>query len=353
MTMTRYPLYFLLLAVILATGCVHPDKPLPPPPAETRSITTIVKNNYAFSLFYQALQRTGLDRVLDTAAGPFTLLAADNDGFMLAGITADSLAKMDTATLGPWIRYHIIPQYIPTASIPQAVDFTYTSLAGKPLYFSVPLPVPGQHQNPTAANPMVHINGVGTTQVDIFAANGVIYDMTKPLTYPSYATVKDFLEHTPRYSNLTQALRQFGLLDELAQPGPFVLLAPDNDVFAAHGIDSVALSTMDSTHYRGMLFTTDILTPNFFFVTDLSDAPAPIGPFVNLPLLPTPDGMLEIGASGIVLMPFDYLALEQAGLNPYIYGEMADITDPDHLTGNGLVQGVNALIVLPDNVTKQ
>lgn len=353
MTMTRYPLYIVWLAVFLASGCVRTDKQLPPPPAESRSITTIIKNNYAFSMFYQALQRTGLDRLLDTAAGPFTLLAPDNDAFSLAGISPDSLGKMDTATLGPWIRYHVIPQSIPSASIPQTIDFTYTSLAGLPVYFSVPLPIPGQHQNPTPDNPMIHIDGTGITKADIFAANGVIYDMVKPLTYPAYATVKDFLEHTPRYSNLAQALRQFGLLDELAQPGPFVLLAPDNDVFSAHGIDAATLATMDSTHYKGMLFTTGIMTPNFFFVTDLLDAPAPSGPDLNSPLYATPNGLLVVAPFGIALLPFNYPELEYAGVNPYIYGEQANIADPDHLTGNGLVQGIDAFIVLPDNVIKQ
>jgi uncharacterized surface protein with fasciclin (FAS1) repeats len=352
MNMTRYPLYLLLLAAVLAAGCVRTDDQLKPSPAESRSITTIIKNNYAFSLFYQALQRTGLDRLLDTAAGPFTLLAPDNDAFSLAGITADSLSRVDTATLGPWIRYHVILQNVPSASIPQTIDFTYPTLAGKPVYFSQALPIPGQHQNPSPGHLVIHVDGVGITKADIFAANGVIYDMVKPLTYPSYATVKDFLEHTSRYSKLTQALRQFGLLDKLAQPGPFVLLAPDNDVFDAHGIDDATLATMDSTHYKGMLFTTNIMTPNFFFVTDLADAPAPAGPLLNIPLYPTPDGMLTIGTSGIALLPFNYPELNYAGENIYIYGEQADITDPDHLTGNGLVQGIDAFIVLPDNVKK-
>jgi uncharacterized surface protein with fasciclin (FAS1) repeats len=350
--MTRNLLYLLLLVIMPAAGCVKTDKPLAPPPAEGRSITTIIRNNYTFSLFYQALQRTGLDHVLDTAAGPFTLLASDNGAFALAGITADSLAKMDTAVLGPWIRYHIIPQNVPSASIPQTIDFTYTSLDGKPLYFSIPVPIPGQNQHPTPDNPIIHIDGVKVNKADIFAANGVIHDMVQPLTYPAYATIKDFLEHTPRYSNLTQALRQFGLLDELAQPGPFVLLAPDNDVFTAHGIDQATLAAMDSTHYKGMLFTTEILTPNFFFLTDFIDAPPPRYQNLNFPVIAKPDGLLEVSPSFNTLLPFDFFDRGRGGLPVYIFGEQVAITDPDHLTGNGLVQGVNGFIVLPDNVQK-
>src|ERR1700744_3996973 len=102
-----YILSALLILVSMLFGCLKKPDVVPQEAIDNRPMLTILKNNYAFSMLYGALQRTGLDKTLE-GTGPFTLLAPDNDAFNNSGITADSLAKIDIATLKKLIGYHII-----------------------------------------------------------------------------------------------------------------------------------------------------------------------------------------------------------------------------------------------------
>src|ERR1700748_1004349 len=131
-----------LIVIMLLSGlqfsCVKQPDAQPPSVKGNQPLLTILKNNFDFSMFYNALQRTGLDKTL-AGNGPFILLAPDNNAFALSGIDADSLARIDTATLKKLLSYHIIPASISYSSIPQSIDFTYKTLAGLPVYFSEPI----------------------------------------------------------------------------------------------------------------------------------------------------------------------------------------------------------------------
>ncbi len=69
------------------------------------------------------------------------------------------------------------------------------------------------------------------------------------LRYPA-PTPKQWLENAPRYSRFTASLKKFSLLDRLAGPGPFVVLALPNEVYDRYGIDDAALENIDTTTYE-------------------------------------------------------------------------------------------------------
>ncbi len=342
-----YILSALLMLVSIQFGCLKKADLLPQAAADNRPILTILKNNYAFSMLYGALQRTGLDKTLE-GNGPFTLLAPDNDAFNNSGITADSLAKIDTATLKKLIGYHIIKANIPYNAIPQAIDFPYQSLAGPAVYFSLPKTQTGAQT--------VHINGVTVKKMDIQAVNGYIIVLNKVLYYPA-GSVKAILEGNPRYSFFTKALKKFGLFDQLDKTGPFTIMAPSNDAFLQNGMDETAINALDTVNYKKFLFSAYILSPYKFFVSDLTDAPLSN---TAVPGVVTPD-FIQVTNPGngsnpatYGLISLDWKAISVYQLPPYygnfyIYGPAVQIDDPDHLALNGIVHGLNGIVMPVDS----
>lgn len=350
--------YLLIAGVFLLLGiqaaCVKEPQPTSPQATGSQPLLSVLKNNFSFSMFYTALGRTGLDKTLE-GKGSFTVLAPDNDAFTASGISVDSLSRIDTATLKKIISYHIIPSSIPYASIPQTIDFTYKTLAGLPLYFSVPVYGPQQSQG--TGYQTLHINGVTVNKLDIAASNGYVMDLSKVLNYPA-ASVKAYLESQPQYSYFVQALKQFGLFDMLDKPGPFLVLAPTNNDFIQNGIDEAAITHLDTLTYKKFLFSANILSPILLFSTDFLDAPLP----PTFPAYVAPDVLLLFTAdkyNGVSygVAPYNYLAI-QANLNPPYYGDpfiygsgySIPLTDPDHLAQNGVVCGISDLAVYPDSV---
>src|ERR1700761_2738142 len=131
MKMKRYFLIMIALLLIVQAACIKKPDADATPATTTQPLLSLLKNNYTFSMFYNALLRTGLDKMLQ-GKGQFTLLVPDNDAFARSGITQDSLAKMDTALLHKVIGYHIIASDIPYAAIPRSIDYQFKSITGLP-----------------------------------------------------------------------------------------------------------------------------------------------------------------------------------------------------------------------------
>jgi uncharacterized surface protein with fasciclin (FAS1) repeats len=325
-------IYIILLGVLLLQACIKKDDVLPPVSKDTRPLAAVLQNNYTYSMFYTAIERAGLDRVI-TGDSLYTLLVPDNSVFAGAGITPDSLQHMDMVTLKKIVSYHVLIGAVTTATIPQTIDYPFQSIAGPNVYFSVPVK--------SGAVPALHINGATVKKADIIAGNGVIHAIDRILEYPA-TSIKEYLMGTPRFSLYAQALKQFGLLDGLTAPGPFVVLAPTNKAFLQRGYDSAAIAAIDTFHYKKWLFGAAIMKTGFFFKTDFKDAPLPN----DAPIYATPDCLLVFKADRIGLAPFDYIHIN----NPFVYGDMVTLDDPDHPALNGVVHGTNKLLAIPDSL---
>jgi len=352
----KYFLIAIAWLLVLQTACVKAPDTLPQTTTDSRPLLTIIKNNYAFSMFYIALQRTGLDKMLQ-GKGPYTVLVPDNDAFASSGISADSLSKIDTAALKKLISYHIIPMSIAYAGIPQTIDSPYPTLAGPVVYFSVPLNSASAPSG-SAITPL-HINGVKVNKTNIAAANGYLIALSKVLYYPA-TSVKAYLQSNPKYSYFTQALKQFGLLDKLDGTGPYVVMAPDNDAFINNGLDKTSLAAIDTLTYKKFLFGAYILSPYRFFLSDFVTDAQPAN--LYSPVIFTPEYAITIftpygGTSAAYgIKSLDYQTIEAKLDNPpyygnsYIYGPQANVTDPDHIAVNGVVHGLDGMVIIPDSV---
>jgi uncharacterized surface protein with fasciclin (FAS1) repeats len=340
----------LILAVLLLQACIKKDDMQIAPVEAQRSLAVILQNNINFTMIYGAMERAGMDDIL-TGKAYHTLIIPGDNVLRDAGITGDSLQKMDIAVLKRLLNNLIVPGRITSDSVPQTIDYPYTNLNGSTMYFSVPVPGPDQYQ----PQGTLHINGATAIRSNILASNGVIQAMDRLITEPS-PTVRSYLEQTAKYSFFVRGLKNFGLLDQLDGKGPFVVMAPTNDAFINHGYDSLMVEQLDTVMYKKWLMSSYILHTNIFFKTDFSDAPmqAPYHPMVNPPVILTDDYAVVFSGFGLGLTPFNYMDItlnpkEPYWGNAYIYGDQINMDDPDHLALNGVVHGNNGLLAWPDS----
>lgn len=343
----KHHLYLLLIFFLMTVSQVACVKePSEQPLLQGQPLLAILKNNYNFSMFYNSLLRTGMDKLLE-GSSQMTLLVPDNNAFAASGISNDSLAKMDTATLGKLVRYHMIPGKTDYKSIPQTINFPFQTVAGLPVYVSIPIPGPNQVQSVTSN--ILHVNGVNVGKTNLTGANGIIHVLDRVLYYPA-GTVQEILEKDPQYSYFVQGLKAFGLWEQLAKPNKFTILAPSNDLFEQNGLDG---SQLDPNMYASRLLTPYILPQQYFFITDMKDAPFGRG---GLPGILTPEFILVLDCYNVNygIWPFNYETIQNLVAPPYwgdayIYGPAVTFVNTDHQAQNGVVHGLTGLVMRPDS----
>lgn len=330
--------YMTVVALLLiAAGCIKKES-IPPMASNTASLRDLLTNNFSFSLWYQAMQKSGTDTLLDNNSQGYTIFAPDNGAFFRSGISSDSLGRISAADLRKLVLYHVLPGRISSANIPQNLNYSYASLNNDLLYTST---------NTVDTN--LYVNGINVVKKDINAKNGFIHALENVLTPPP-ATVQDLLMANPDYSCLVAGFKKFGLWEELKARGPMVVLAPTNDAFAAHNWDVDAINAMNVNEYQKMAFSTYILNPAFFFIPNVRMAP-PSGPFIQgdvyLLMQRGPNGLdLEVKA-----VPWNYRS-EALQNRSIFYGDWVRFpySSPGKLAANGIVHEALSLNVIPDSV---
>jgi uncharacterized surface protein with fasciclin (FAS1) repeats len=335
----RSPIKYLTVFVLLliVAGCIKKESIPPPAGSVTASLRDLLANNFSFSIWYEAMQRSGTDSLLDNNGDGYTLFAPDNNAFERAGISLDSLRRIQSADLRRLVLYHILPGRISSAGVPQSLNYSFTAMSNDLFYTST---------NATDTN--LYVNGVQVVRKNITAKNGFIHALESTLTLPA-ASVQDILAADPDYSCLVAGFKKFNLWDELKGPGPMVVLAPNNDAFAAHNWDLDAINGMNTNEFRKMVFGIYILKPAFFFIPNVRMAP-PVGPFVQ------GDTYLLINRGGngmdaiIKAVPWNYRAPELSSRTIF-YGDWVTYpyTEPGKLAVNGILHEALTLNVIPDS----
>lgn len=353
-------IFYLLLGTVLLQACIKKDDTvLPDQQTALRPLAQILQNNTNFSMFYNAMEHAGLDSMI-TGNNKYTLLVPGDDVFQAAGYTLDSLQHMDAGVLRTFLQNMILRGGITSDSVPQTINYIYHNLNGDSLYFSVPVPGPYQQQGSTInGNAVLHINGSTAVRSNILASNGVIQSMDHIIKAPALS-MQAFLAGNPHYTWFVRALKNFGVWDSLDVKGPLVLLAPTNDAYLNHGMDSLAVEALDTLQYKRWLVGSAIIRTGVFFTTDFKDAPMLTGfygPAPNPPIIITKDYLLVFLFGKVGITPFNYFDILNYPTdpwwgNPYQYGDQATFDDPNHICRNGMVQGTNELMALPDYLHK-
>lgn len=336
--MRNYIRYIVSICLLATAGCIKKEPIATTPPDSTAaSLRSLLTNNFSFSLFYEAMRKAGVDTLLDNEGGGYTIMAPDNGALNRSGITGDSLQRMNPDDLRKMILYHVVPGKISSAGIPQALNFSYGTLAHDTLYTST-----------TALDTNLYVNGIAVVKKNIYARNGVIHALEYALTIPA-GSVQVLLEHNPDYSCLVAGLKKFGYWEELKTRRPCVILAPTNEAFALHNWNVTAIDDMEVADYKKLVFGSYVLSPAFFFIRDVRMAP-PAGPFLKedvlLSILPASSG----NGIRIKVLPLNYRDPEYS-LRNIFYGDWFDLSydKPGQLAVNGIVHRVDQLPVIPDS----
>jgi uncharacterized surface protein with fasciclin (FAS1) repeats len=360
-TISYYTL--LLLCSSLLLSCKHDNLLLPKPNENIRPAADFLKNNYDFTLFYAALEYTGLADTLNEK-GPFTILAPDNQAFNELGIQfPKDFTGLDKDSLRNALRYHILPRRLIRSDIPvNGVDVRYMTLAGIELYASFATYSPGNSAYP--ANKL-YFSGSPAYRVDVPLANGVLHVLNKVMKQYPGKSVQDWLSGHAGYSMYVAGLKKFGLWDQLAGTGPFTIFAPSNKVFEEAGIYQSDIDTLDPGKYIGdRLFGIYIIYNKRYFLSDKL-----VFNIINS------EGWYEVKArndesifswsgdeggmypslkpyySMTWLAPKDPLTGQQD--YSQVFGSPQDCAKMDNLCENGVIHLMTGILVRPDQAIKK
>jgi uncharacterized surface protein with fasciclin (FAS1) repeats len=277
---------------------------------DLETITATLAADPQYSTLSELLTAAGLDEQLD-GEGPFTVFAPSDDAF--AALPAEDLAAIEDAPelLEEVLAYQIVAGSYPVEDLP---DGELATEQGEPLIIG-------------RDGDTVTVNDGSIDDPDIEASNGVIQGVDAVPIPPSVDlraaevsqdNIVNVLAADPNYSTLSALIAQSGLATVLADTGPYTLFAPDNAAFAALPPEDTANLESNNALLRQVLayhgvvgrFPTDALEPG---------------------QLNTAEGQpVTITVAG-----------------PTIEVNTATIVQPDIEASNGVIQGINQVLVPP------
>jgi uncharacterized surface protein with fasciclin (FAS1) repeats len=227
MTKIALPRLMALVAasMFLFASCKKSDIIQPNPKVlkntEKKSIGELVKMSPRHKFLYAALVKAGLESTL-SAPGTFTVFAPTDDAFKAAGFSnVKAIQEAPANVLQGILLYHALGSVVTSQAVQGTSAMPVSTLAGKDFYVS-------------GSNGYVWVNDATVTTKDIMANNGIIHIIDKVLMPPSKNLV-ELAQSVPELSTLVAAVVQLGqpTIDLLASGGPFTVMAPTNDAFAA------------------------------------------------------------------------------------------------------------------------
>ncbi len=286
-----------LLWLLFLTSCSKKDhQPLTP---AKPSILQYLQQDKSLSLFYAALQRTGLDSVI-AGGGPYTVFAASDSAFLQAGLTRDRINTYDPASLKGLIGYQVVNGRISTDALVGFFSDSMTSL--HPRY----TPIITQNYYGT------FFNGIQVVQANIQVADGVLHKIGK-VAFPPSGNLLQLIDSLPGMTMASYLFHRIWALNMFADHpevliGPYnppytgvlgavnknscTLVLPNDEAFKAYGIagvddlrqmqDSIALVQLVKAGVMyGTYFTADFLGGRLAGPAGAPYQAAPDKPFVN------------------------------------------------------------------------
>ena len=227
-----------ILFMVFAFQACSDDDDNPPPQPTTVDIIATADTNIELRTLVTALQLADGDLVgLLQGDGPFTVLAPNEDAFAAFLDTNDDwdvLNDVPTTLLAEVLKNHVIAGNLTSTDLIASVSGYSNTSANGPggnalsIYFD------------TSSGNVV-FNGISEVQTaDIAATNGTIHIVDEVIVRPTIAT---FATSNTALSSLVAALQRadeddnstVDYIDTVsdATAGPFTVLAPTNDAFAA------------------------------------------------------------------------------------------------------------------------
>lgn len=194
-------------------------------------IPSIIADNYNLSIFSSALDRTGMDEILQTEAGPFTILVPSDDAFLAAGIgNAAELRKRSAEWISKLTNYHLLNGTYELGRFPYLINQEVRSRGGGKLYISRWI---------KDLDTVLTVNGARVLLKDIPASNGRIQIINRVLEPYEHDELADAITANTEITLFAEALRRTGLMVTLRTKGPYTVFAPNNLAMSLQGYASI------------------------------------------------------------------------------------------------------------------
>jgi len=205
----------LLAAVLVASASALPN------------IVQLAQSVPELSTLVTAVSAGGLVSTLE-GAGPFTVFAPTNDAFnnLPAGVLANLLKPENKAQLVDILTYHVVAGNVQSGNLTNGE--LVPTVEGKNVSVNIET-VGGVYLN-------VGTQSAHVIQANVEASNGVVHlidAVLLPPSAPSTDNIVQLAQSVSDLSTLVTAVTDAGLAATLSGPGPFTVLAPTNEAFAA------------------------------------------------------------------------------------------------------------------------
>ncbi len=195
------------------------------------TMDAFIKAEPTLTMFLKATDKAGLES-FKTGPGPFTWFAPNNDAFIAASITDDSLNRMTPGQINFLMLYNLVNaslnggNMIAINSAPRSTQLG-TSYS---IYFG-------------SVNSETYINGSKIVSRDNAVLNGYVHILNR-LNIPPVlkGNIQTILASTGQHTLFIQALTKAGVWTNLGSASVFTVFAPNDAAMTAAGYNSVAIA---------------------------------------------------------------------------------------------------------------
>ena len=216
---------------------------------EAPDIVDTAVNSGNFRTLVAAVQAAGLVDALK-GNGPFTVFAPTDEAFakLPSGTIDELLLPENRGLLTSILTYHVVPGSIEASEV--VAMSKLTTLSGQ----RVDLRVSGDN---------VHIDNARILATDIETSNGIIH-VIDTVIMPVTDTIPAVAKEAGKFNTLIAAVKAAGLAGTLMGDGPFTVLAPTDDAFAALGHTVNDLLKPENRHQLQEILKTHVISGRIY-----------------------------------------------------------------------------------------
>lgn len=194
-------------------------------PVAAQDLVDLAQSDHRLTTLVAAVKAADLVETLQ-GDGPFTLLAPTNEAFAKLGdqAVANLLKPENKGQLVAVLTNHVIAGKLDYDEIGARSSLTFLS---------------GQRASVREEDNRFFLGDTGFGAINILATNGYAHTIDEVLL-PVTDDVVDLARGAGSFQTLLAAVETAGLAEALMGPGPFTVLAPTDEAFAALGKDTIA-----------------------------------------------------------------------------------------------------------------
>jgi len=224
----QHKLSAVLLLGLLAVACKKDNKS--EVDFDSNKLNMVIADNFNLSLLNAALRLSGVDKDLQSNAGPLTVLAPSDAAFNKAGYrNTVAVLSEKPSVISQMVKYHVL-------------DGKY-ELNKLPFLFNQEIRTRGGNVFAThwikGVDTVLTLNGARVIASNIPSSNGLLQVLDRVLTPYQHDKIMDAITAQTNITLFAQALQRSGLAQTLSEAGPYTVFAPDNSAMATLGYRSV------------------------------------------------------------------------------------------------------------------